>query len=73
MELFLQKSSIALSEILKKPTFEKGDGNWIDVLPTKTKQYKNRIHSSTKITLIQASLIKNEGNFYQHFLSKGKK
>ena len=53
--------------------FEKGDGNWIDILPTITKQYNNRIHSSTKLTPIQASLKKNEGYVYKNILVKRKK
>ena len=40
--------------LLKEPVFKKGDGKWIDVLPTITKQYNNRIHSSTNLTPIQA-------------------
>ena len=44
----------------KRPAFEKGDGNWVDVSQTITKQYNNRILSSTKLTPIQASLKKNE-------------
>ena len=67
MVLFLQKDLIVLLEIfLKKPVFEKGDGKWIDVLHTITKQYNNRIHSSTKLTPIQASLKKNEGYGYKN-------
>ena len=68
------KGLIVLSEIsLKKPVFEKGDGNWIDVLQTITKQYNRRIHSSTKLTPIQASLKKNEGYVYKNLLDKRKK
>ena len=51
----------SIRDLLKKPVFEKGDGNWINVLTTITKQYNNRIHSLTKLTPIQASLKKNEG------------
>ena len=47
-----------IRDLLKKPVFEKGDGKWVDVLPTITKQYNIRIHSSTKLTLIQASVKK---------------
>ena len=50
-----------------------GDGNWIDVLSTVTKQYNNRIHSSTKLTPIQASLKKNEGFVYKNLLDERKK
>ena len=30
-----------IRDLLKTPVFEKADGNWIDLLPTITKQYKN--------------------------------
>ena len=62
-----------IRDILKKLVFEKRDGNWIDVLPIITKQYKNRIHSSTKLTPIQASLQKNEGYVYKNLLDKRNK
>ena len=38
-----------------------------------TKRYNNRIHSSTKLTPIQASLKKNEGFVYNNLLDKRKK
>ena len=38
-----------------------------------TKQYDNRKHTSTKLTPIQASLKKNEGDIYQKLLDKRKK
>ena len=38
-----------------------------------TKQYNNRVHSSTKLTPIQASLKKNEGFVHEIFLNKRKK
>ena len=42
--------------ILKKPVFEKRDGNCADVLPKSAKQYNIRKHTSSKLTPIQASL-----------------
>ena len=62
-----------MRDLLKRPVFEKGDGNWVDILPTITKQYNNRIHSSTKLSPIQASLKKNEGFVYKNLLDKRKK
>ena len=58
---------------LKKSVFEKGHGNWIDVLPTITKQYDKRVHTSTKLTPIEASFKKNEGYVYKNLLDKRKK
>ena len=66
--VFAERFDRTIRDLLKKPVFEKGDGNWIDVLPKITKQYNNRIHSSTKLTPIQASLKKNEGYVYKKFI-----
>ena len=45
----------------------------MDILPTITKQYNNRIHSSTKLSPKDASLKKNEGYVYKNLLDKRKK
>ena len=71
--VFAERFNRTIRDLLKRPVFEKGDGNSIDVLPTITKQYTNRIHSSTKLTPIQASLKKNEGFAYKILLDKRKK
>ena len=52
---------------------KKGDANWIDVLSTITKQYNNKILSSTKLSPIQASLKKNEGCVYKNLIDKRNK
>ena len=70
-ELFLQNALIVLLEIfLKDLFFFKGVGKRIDVLPKKAKQYNNIINWSTKLTLIQASLKKNEGYVYKKLLDR---
>ena len=71
--VFAERFNRTIRDLLKKPVFEKGDGNWIDILPTITKQYNNRIHSSTKLSPIQASLKKNEGYVNKNLLDKRKK
>ena len=71
--VFAERFNRTVRDLLKKPFFEKGDGNWIDILPTITKQYNNRIHSSTKLSPIQANLKKNEGYVYKNLLDKRKK
>ena len=71
--VFAERYNLTIRNLLKRPVFEKGDGNWIDVLPTITKQYNNKVHSSTKLTPIQASLKKNEGYVYKNLLDKRKK
>ena len=52
-------------DLTERPDFEKGDGNWTDVLPTKAKQGKNTTHSSTKLTPVQASLKRMKGSLRQ--------
>ena len=71
--VFAERFNRAIRDLLKKIVFEQGDANWIDVLQTITKQYNNKVHSSTKLTPIQASLKKNEGYVYKKLLDKRKK
>ena len=71
--VFAERFNKTIRDLLKRPVFEKGDGKWIDILPTITKQYNNKVHSSTKLTPIQASLKKNEGYVYKNLLDKRKK
>ena len=59
--VFAERFNKSIRDLLKKTVFERGDGNWIDILSTIIKQYNKRIHSSTKLTPIQSSLKKNEG------------
>ena len=71
--VFAERFNRTIRDLLKRPVFEKSHGNWVDILPNITKQYTNRIHSSTKLTPIQASLKKNEGCVYKNLLDKRKK
>ena len=71
--VFAESFNRTIRDLLKRPVFEKGDGNWIDVLQTITNQYNNRIHSSTKLSPKDASLKKNEGFVYKNLLDKRKK
>ena len=71
--VFAERFNRTIRDLLKKSVFEKGDGNWIDVLPTITKQYNNRIHTSTKLSPKDASLKKNEGFVYKNLLDNCKK
>ena len=71
--VFAERFNRTIRDLLKKIVFEQGDGNWIDVLQTITKQYNNKTHSSTKLTPTQASLKKNEGFVYKNLLDKRKK
>ena len=71
--VFAERFNRTIRDLLKKIVFERGDAKWIDVLPTITKQYNNRIHSSTKLSPKDASLKKNEGYVYKNLLDKRKK
>ena len=71
--VFAERFNRTIRNLLKKIVFEHGDAKWIDILPTITKQYDNRIHSSTKLTPLQASLKKNEGFVYKNLLDKRNK
>ena len=71
--VFAENFNRTIRDLLKRPVFEKGDGNWVDVLQTKTNQYNNKVHSSIKLTPIQASLKKNEGYVYKKLLDKRKR
>ena len=71
--VFAERFNRTIRDLLKKPVFEKSSGDSTDVLPTITEQYKNRIHSSTKLTPIEASLKKNEGFFYNNLLENERK
>ena len=71
--VFAERFNRTIRDLLKKIVFENGDANWIDVLQTITKHYNNRIHSTTKLSPIQASLKKNEGYVYKNLLDKRKK
>ena len=71
--VFAERFNKSIRDLLKRPVVEKGGGNWIGVLPTITKQYNNRVHTSTKLSPIEASLKKNEGYVYKILLDKRKK
>ena len=62
----LERVIPTVRNFLKKPVFEKGRANWISELPSVIKQYNNTIHSSVKMTLIQASKKSNEKEDYSN-------
>ena len=71
--VFAERFNRTIRDLLKKIVFEQGDAKWIDILSTITKQYNNKVHSSTKLTPIQASLKKKEGYVYKNLLDKRNK
>ena len=42
--VFAERFNKYKRDLLKRPVFEKGDGDWINILSTITKLYNNRIH-----------------------------
>ena len=68
--VFAEPFNRTIRNLLKRPVFEKGDGNWIDILPRITKQYDDLLHTSTKLSPKDASLKKNEGYVYKTLLDK---
>ena len=71
--VFSERFNRTIRDLLNRSVFEKGDGNWIDVLQTITKQYKNRVHSLTKLSPKDAFIKKNEGFGYNNLIYKRKK
>ena len=71
--VFAERFNRTIRDLLKKIVFEQGDAKWIDILQSITKQYNNRVHSSTKLSPKDASLKKNEGYVYKILLDKRKK
>ena len=56
----------SVRNLLKKPVFEKGNANWISDLLSVIKQYNIKIHTSTKMTPIQASKKSNAKEVYSN-------
>ena len=71
--VFAECFNNSLRNLLKRPVFERGDGNWIFVLPAITKQNNNQVHTSTKLMPTQVSSKKIEGFVYKSLLDKRKK
>ena len=61
--VFAERFNRTIRDLLKRPVFEKGESNWIDVLPKITKQYNIRTHTSTKLSPKDASLKKMKDSF----------
>ena len=56
-----------IRNLLKKPIFLAGNADWISELPSFIKKYNNTIHSSTKMTAIQAGKKTNEKKSIEKF------
>ena len=62
-----------IRNLLKKPVFLAGNADWIRELPSVIKQYNNTIHSSKKMTPIQASKKIKEKLVYSNLQDKRRK
>ena len=71
--VFADRFNRTIRDLLKRPVFEKGDAKRTDILPTVTKQYNNRVHTSTKLSPKDASLKKNEEYVNRNLIDKRKK
>ena len=67
---FAEKFNRTIRDLPKRPVFEKCISNWLDILPTITKQYNNGIHSYIIVKPIQAPLKKIEGYVDHKLLNK---
>ena len=65
--VFAERFKKRIRDFLKKPVFEKGDGNWVDILPKITKQNNIRVHTSTKLSSKDASLKKTKDLFTKNY------
>ena len=71
--VFAERFNRTIRNLLKKPVFENGDANWIDILDSIINKYNNTIHSSTKMTPIKASKITNQKKVLNNLQDKRKK
>ena len=71
--VFAERFNRTFRNLLKRFVFERSYGNWIDILPTKTKHYNSRVHTSINLFPIHASLKKNESFVYNNLLDKRKR
>ena len=58
--IIAERTIRTIRSLLKKPVFEKGNADWLSELPSVIRKYNITIHSSTKMTPIQANKKTNE-------------
>ena len=71
--VFSERLNRTLRNLLKKPVFLAGNADWLSELPSVIKKYNNTIHSSTKLTPLQANKKSNEKLVYSNLQDKGRK
>ena len=65
--VFAERFNCTFRDLPKRPVFERRYASWFVVLPIITKQYNNRVHTSTQLTQIQDSLKKMKSLFTETF------
>ena len=70
--VFAEGVNRTIRNLLKKPVFLKGTGDWLSELQSVTKQYNNTIHHSAKMKPIHASKKSNEKTVYLNLQDKRK-
>ena len=68
--VFAERFNRTTRNLLKKPVFLAGNADWISELSSVIKKYNNTIHSSTKMTPIQASKKVNEEEVFSNLRDK---
>ena len=71
--VFAERFNGTIRDLLKRLVFKRGIGNWVDIITTTAKQYKNKIQSSNKLTPTECSSKKNEAYVCPNSLGKRKK
>ena len=68
--VFVERFNRTLQDKLKGPMFINNDANWLNILDDIIDTYNNTIHSSTKMTPIQASKKANSNKVLWQFVDK---
>ena len=53
--MFIERFNRTLLNIINKPMFINGDGNWVNILNDAVVTYNNNIHSTINMTPVDAS------------------
>ena len=62
--LFIERLRRTLLNIINKPMFINGDGNWVNILNDAVMNYNNNIHSTINLTPVDTSNNPDRVKFY---------
>ena len=62
--VFIERFNRTILHIINKPTFIKGDGNWVSILNDAVVTYNNNIHSTINMTPVDASNNPDKVKYY---------